>query len=456
VALKEGEMLGQWLLGRELGAGGNAIVFEATSSEFPEPVALKVLKSRKPDREPYRRFVAEVETLRKLGDLDGILPLLAAGLPKEPAVGDYPWLAMPVAEGIRAALSKSPLDAVIDAMAEVAETLARLAAEHQIAHRDLKPANLYRDDGRALVGDFGLVSLPDADELTREDRPLGPIHYMPYEMLLDPARADPFLADVYAFAKTLWVLASEQRYPVEGHQSSAVRAYSLAELRPHPKAAALDRLIDRATILEPSRRPAMAEMASELRGLMVLSDASISFDPGDVGTEIRRRLADELAGEDRRRDLLDAFAASVNTLRELAEPLNEGLRAAHPGAVIEGSPDELTRNILSLNEFGRAEVIKAWRRTTRLGVGPDYHRYELRIGRALELGEDGGLIHSAFVDVGDPETSRTDYMWGPEERSAPVGGVEADAMLRAATEEIGQKAAEALGVFRDALPSGGD
>jgi hypothetical protein len=47
-------------------------------------------------------------------------------------------------------------------------------------------------------------------------------------------------------------------------------------------------------------------------------------------------------------------------------------------------------------------------------------------------------------------------MWGPEERSAPVGGVEADAMLRAATEEIGQKAAEALAVFRDALPSAGD
>jgi serine/threonine protein kinase len=196
MALKEGEMLGQWLLHRELGSGGNAVVFEATSSEFPEPIALKVLKSRKPDREPYRRFVAEIETLRKLGDLDGILPLLAAGLPEEPTAGDHPWLAMPVAENIRAALSESSLDSVVDAMAEVAETLARLAAEYQIAHRDLKPANLYRDDVRALVGDFGLVAFPDADELTREDRPLGPIHYMPYEMLLDPAGADPFPADV--------------------------------------------------------------------------------------------------------------------------------------------------------------------------------------------------------------------------------------------------------------------
>jgi hypothetical protein len=175
-----------------------------------------------------------------------------------------------------------------------------------------------------------------------------------------------------------------------------------------------------------------------------------------VAGEIRRRLAKELAGEDRRQDLLDGFAASINTLRELTTPINEGLRAAHPGADIEGSPDELTRNILLLEEMGRPELLKAWRRTTRLGVGPHYNRYELRIARALGIDEDGGLIHAAFVDVGDPETSRTDYMWGPEERSAPVGTVEADAMLSDATEEVGRRATEALAVFRDALPAEGD
>jgi serine/threonine protein kinase len=453
VTLRERGTIGPWLLGRELGKGGNAIVFEATSDDFPDPVALKVLKSSKPDREPYRRFVAEVATLRDLGDFDGILPLIAAGLPDAPTAGDRPWLAMPIAQGIRGALSGTSLNAVIEAMADVAETLSRLEAEHGIAHRDLKPANLYGTNGKALVGDFGLVAVPDAEELTREDRPLGPVHYMPYEMLSDPAHADPFSADVYALAKTAWVLASEQSYPVEGHQPAVSRGYSLVELRPHPKAAALDRLIDRATRLDPTDRPTMAEMATELRGLSEFPDGSIAFDPGEVGTEIRHRLSEELAGEDQRRNLLDAFAASINTVRELTAPINEGLLSAHPGAEIEGSPDELTRNILLIQEMGRSELIKTWHRTTRLGIGPHYHRYELRIARALGLDEDGGLTHAAFVDVGDPETSRTDFMWGPEERSAQVGTVEADAMLRAATEDIGRKAAEALEVFRNALPS---
>lgn len=456
MALKEGEALGPWLLGEKLGEGGNAVVFKATSEEYPVPVALKVLKSKKPGGEPYRRFVAEVGVLTHLGDFEGVLPLLASDLPEDLAAGDRPWLAMPLAAGIRAALAETSLGAVIDAMADVADTLSRLAAEHRIAHRDLKPANLYGSGGRALVGDFGLVALPDAEELTREDRPLGPVHYMPYEMLSNPAHADPFPADVYALAKTAWVLGSEQAYPIEGHQPQSSRGYSLADLRPHPKAATLDRLIDRATRLDPVARPTMAEMAGELRALSELGDASIAFDPGEVAGEIRRRLAEELASEDRRQGLLDGFTASINTLRELTIPINEGLRAAHPGAEIEGSPDELTRNILLLEEMGRPELLKAWRRTTRLGVGPHYNRYELRIARALGIDEEGGLVHAAFVDVGDPETSRTDYMWGPEERSAPVGTVEADAMLRDGTEEVGRRATEALAVFRDALPAEGD
>jgi serine/threonine protein kinase len=456
MVLKEGERLGPWLLGRKLGAGGNAVVFEATSEEFPEAVALKILKTQKPDREPYRRFVAEVAALRSLGDLEGVLPLLAANLPEAPRGEDRAWLAMPEAQGIREALAGSSLDTVIEAMADVAGTLARLASDRGIAHRDLKPANLYQLDGRTLVGDFGLIALPDAQELTRDDRPLGPVHYMPYEMLSDPVRADPFGADVYALAKTVWVLASEQSYPVEGHQPAATRSYSLADLRPHPKAAALDRIIDRATLLDPAGRPTMAELADELRALAALPEEAVAFDPGEVGVEIRRRLADELAGEDRRRALLDAFAASVATLRELSGPINEGLRAVHPGVVIDGAPDEMTSNVLSLNEFGRAEVINSWKRTTKLGVGPHYHRYELRIGRVLELDEDGQILYSAFVDVGDPETSRTDYMWMAESRSASAGSVEAEAMLRAATEALREKVGEALAVFRDALPAAGD
>lgn len=106
MTLKEGETLGPWLLGEKLGEGGNAVVFNATSEEYPEPVALKVLKSRKPGGEPYRRFAAEVGVLTHLGDFEGVLPLLASDLPEDLAAGDRPWLAMPLAAGIRVALGR--------------------------------------------------------------------------------------------------------------------------------------------------------------------------------------------------------------------------------------------------------------------------------------------------------------------------------------------------------------
>lgn len=57
----EARTVGPWTLGAEIGRGGNAIVYEATRPELPEPVALKVLTRTKAQNEPYRRFVQEVE-----------------------------------------------------------------------------------------------------------------------------------------------------------------------------------------------------------------------------------------------------------------------------------------------------------------------------------------------------------------------------------------------------------
>jgi hypothetical protein len=48
----------------------------------------------------------------------------------------------------------------------VADTLARLVEELGLGYRDIKPRNLYELDGRWLVGDFGLVDVPNAEELT--------------------------------------------------------------------------------------------------------------------------------------------------------------------------------------------------------------------------------------------------------------------------------------------------
>jgi hypothetical protein len=58
---------------------------------------------------------------------------------------------MPIAVPITEALEGKPLETVVAALAQIADTLARLQAEHGVAHRDLKPSNLYELEGEWLV-----------------------------------------------------------------------------------------------------------------------------------------------------------------------------------------------------------------------------------------------------------------------------------------------------------------
>src|SRR5262249_38961399 len=157
----------------------------------------------KVEREPYQRFVREIAFLREHQAVDGLLPLVDAYLPDEPTKRDVPWLAMPIATPISEALQGRPLGDVVTAVSTIADTLWRLQHDFGIAHRDIKPGNLYELEGAWLIGDFGLVALPDTDGLTAEGRPLGPAHYTAYEMIRDPASADAHAADVYSLGKTL-------------------------------------------------------------------------------------------------------------------------------------------------------------------------------------------------------------------------------------------------------------
>lgn len=135
MALKPGEKLAPWLLGEELGRGGNAIVFSATSEEFPAPVAVKGLKVTNRRSEPYRRFVREVTFLERLGEFPGVLPVLRTHLPEQGR--ERPWLAMPIARRLDEALADASLEAVVEAVHTIAATLAHLAAEHRLGHRDV-------------------------------------------------------------------------------------------------------------------------------------------------------------------------------------------------------------------------------------------------------------------------------------------------------------------------------
>jgi serine/threonine protein kinase len=101
--------VGPWTLYERLGHGGNANVWRATRPGSETAVALKVINTTKVEREPYQRFVREIEFLRGHQDVPGLLPLLGAYLPDQPGRADQPWLAMPIATPIARALEGRPL-----------------------------------------------------------------------------------------------------------------------------------------------------------------------------------------------------------------------------------------------------------------------------------------------------------------------------------------------------------
>ena len=64
-------------------------------------------------------------------------------------------MAMPIAIPIESALGDGPpLEVVVMALAEIAETLARLHAL-DVAHRDIKPSNLYRYHDAWVISRLG-------------------------------------------------------------------------------------------------------------------------------------------------------------------------------------------------------------------------------------------------------------------------------------------------------------
>lgn len=293
------------------------------------------------------------------------------------------------------------------------------------------------------------------EELTRAGRPLGPAHYTAYEMIINPETADARLADVYSLGKTLWVLTTGQHYPPEGHQPAGTRGFSIDDLHPHAQAEALDRLVDAMTRIHPEDRPSMEQVAHDLRAWQTLTAEAPAVDLSQAGAQLRKKLAGELAVAERRESNKEQAIAAVRRLQELTAPLNHALKQLHPNTEIDVMDDKLSNNVLKTQvETGAREIEWRWTRCTRVPVGPEYHRYSLRIGRGLELTRDGVLIVRALVDVSYPSIEESDFFWQSGEREAPVGTIEADRMLQDAVIELGQQLETAVAVFVDKAPGG--
>lgn len=234
--------VGGYLLRRELGRGGMAVVYEAWDPRHARQVALKVLQpGLLGNPRAIARFEREARALSKLAH-PGICAVYDAGVEGEGA-----YIAMEFVEGEplgrRRARSECPIrrlsdsseDAWLERLAsdaleeasgsagpgaggrvaietalEVCEKAARaLHAAHEmgVVHRDVKPGNiLVRKDGEPCILDFGLAwdAEADAPHLTESGDLVGTPAYAAPEQLRGEKRRVDRRSDVYSLGATLF------------------------------------------------------------------------------------------------------------------------------------------------------------------------------------------------------------------------------------------------------------
>lgn len=382
-----------------LGDGGNADVYEA-ETDSGSRVALKILRNRRRESEPFRRFRREVEKHFELSRrrIEGILPLLAFEIPDVPDINHPAWLAMPVAQPIEAALGESPeLEQVAQALADIASTVAKLHEEN-VAHRDIKPTNLYLYDGKWVVSDFGLVAVPEGDALTVGAKALGPWNFIAPEMVLRPEVADGRSADVYSIGKTLWCLVCGQRIPPLGEHRRDLEWKRLKYWGvSHPRAFYLDNLIEQACRELPSERPSMRAFSDTLRGWALPAEhprTSESPNLKDVVAEIGDVFARDQSDVDRRKrrqtDLENVVERLAKCLGPMVDQFGSSLAVSSEHHMIAEALRGFADRLLGIDR------IAAWRSVgLERNTGRDSRYAFLRSGVAAALATDQSVVIGA-------------------------------------------------------------
>jgi serine/threonine protein kinase len=380
--------------------------------------------------------------------------MLDSNLPEYPSKSDRAWLVMPVATPIDKALEGRPLQDVVGAVAAIAETLARLEHDHGVGHRDIKPGNLYEYEGDWLIGDFGLISLPGAESLTGDGRQVGPAHFTAYEMILNPSTADPHPADVYSLGKTLWVLATGQRFAPEGNQPANVRGLGVGDWTPHRHAQELDREIELMTQVRPEDRPTKVQVARDLTSWQELSAEEPVLDLSGAGARMRAKIGKVIEAQDTEQRYKELAADAARRLQELVTPINQELKREFPRSQTDLTNDQLTQNTMRVHLPGGSRTW-VWRRCTLVSPLDGPNALQLRMSRVLELFGDTLYMH-LLVLVSPAASMGSAFSWQPNGfRCAPVGSVEAVKMLEDGVGEMTEALRQAVEVLVERLPDEG-
>jgi len=188
----------RYVIDREIGMGGMAIVYLAHDLKHERQVALKVLR---PELSvTANRFVREIKLAANLRH-PHILPVHDSG---EAAGLLYYVMPFAAGESLRQRIDRVGTLAVSETLQIVGEVAGALHHAHQrgVIHRDVKPGNILLEDGHAVVTDFGIAVMVDTagrDRITGTGVAIGTPAYMSPEQI-DGESVTDARSDVYSLA----------------------------------------------------------------------------------------------------------------------------------------------------------------------------------------------------------------------------------------------------------------
>jgi nucleotide-binding universal stress UspA family protein len=207
--LEAGQVIDGFSLEGPLDPGGMASFWRVTRPGTDMQMVMKIPLMRRGE-DPITIVGFEVEQM--------ILARLSGPhVPRFVAAGDFerPYIVMEFVAGrsVRTFLERTPLDPaeVADIGARIAFALHDLHRQHVI-HLDLKPSNvILRDDGEAVLIDYGLSRHDQLPDLMAEefDDPIGTGPYVSPEQVLRD-RGDP-RSDLFALGVILYFLSTGER-----------------------------------------------------------------------------------------------------------------------------------------------------------------------------------------------------------------------------------------------------
>ncbi len=457
----------RYVIERELGHGGMAVVYLAHDDRFDRSVAVKVLRPEIAASLGPERFLREIDIAAKFQH-PNIVPLFDSG-----SVDGLLYYVMPFIEGESLAdrLDRESQLSLAESLAVAKDVAAALAYSHGhgVVHRDIKPHNIMLTGERAVVTDFGVAHALEqsgGERLSETGVAIGTPEYMSPEQAAGVTKVDG-RSDIYALGCVLYEMLSGDP-PFTGRTPQAIlarqmqeRTPSLEVVRPELPLAVFD-VVERALAKVPAERFQSAGEFTEALDTVQL-DVRLRFRPSRwrsrVVTPALVAVVALIAWFGW--DLVDGRNVSLSESRMMAFPIEVSGASTNAGSdlgvdivtamagVLDGWGDMRwfdARDVLDPEDLAAGRLNARAKRRLARAQGAAY----FTSGRLI-VGADSARLFLDLYHVNEPEPVDRTTAAGPPQDYLPLGVVAAPALLLSLLPE--DQAAEVASIHGRSSPA---